>query len=141
MSRTCRKYIKLLRVELEDLEEHVEEQILANRERYARREESEYVCLENVAVLGNEECGVRRCCELLERIDADQYENVEALVEDLKTRFRARVRECGLEPLANVFIEPKLDRLKAYVAHEQQALRETGKSMALHEPRPQPGKA
>lgn len=116
MNIVIRKYLKILRVELEDLYEHIDELIAVNRERRAKKQETEHVCFENVAVLENEKCGLTEFLTVLDRIDPGAYADLDHLIDDLSRRFREKVTSCAIAQAAYLFALRKMRKVRAYVA-------------------------
>lgn len=113
-----RTFLKLLRVELEDIGEHIAEQIEAEHERRERRKESAHVCAENVAVLQNEQNAIRNFEEIVDATDPDGFADLDALAAEVAREFEERIISGGFAPAACRFAERKLQRLRHYVAHD-----------------------
>ena len=75
-----RKYIRILKIELEDLREDLEVLCRECLEREQRQEISHYVSLENLAVLKHELLGVGTIAAHLDRLNLDDYASVDELV-------------------------------------------------------------
>ncbi len=118
MSGQREKFLRVLRLEMEDLEDHICQMIADYREREARREITEHVCLGNVAVLGNESRAVGHFRRILDGIRADDYGSLDALIDDVRGRFDREVSASGLSRAACVFAQRKIHRVRAYVTHE-----------------------
>jgi hypothetical protein len=110
-----RKFLRILRIELEDLDEHLHDLIGAYQAKYDSREETEHVCLENMATLRNEECGVHHFLHLLDRFDPDAVADLDTLKTALRTQFRDAVRAAGLAQCACVYADRKIEKVAAYV--------------------------
>ncbi len=119
MKDCMRRFLKVLVVELEDLDTHIEELVQVQNERYAARLESEYVCLENVATLRNEACGLHHFVRIVNTIDLDQFQDLDQLIDHLRRTFRAELKRCGLAPAAYVFAERKMARVEHYVKESE----------------------
>jgi hypothetical protein len=139
------RFLRMLRAELDDLVRHIDALVAQNRQMRERHEETEHVCFENIAVLKNERHGVERCEDVLDAMAPDDVESLDALIEDVRRRFRERVRACGLEPIACVFVERKLVKLQRACGCAPAAERPDGVPASrkvpvriLHEP---PGRA
>jgi hypothetical protein len=112
---TNKKFVRILRIELEDLDEHLHGLIDAYQAKYDTRQETEHVCLENMATLRNEECGVHHFLNLLDRVDPAGFDDLDALTTALRAQFRDAVRAAGLAPCACVYAGRKIEKVAAYV--------------------------
>jgi hypothetical protein len=109
------KFLAHLKVELEHLVKRITWLISQNRDRLQKHEETEHVCFENVAVLENEMHGMQAFLRVIDRIDVDGYADLDAMVSDLKKRFRDHITSCGLAEAAYVFAEKKIDYIRRYI--------------------------
>lgn len=114
MSRVT-KYLAILRVELEDLEEDLT--VLKNLydERDRRREITHYTCLENVALVQEEISGIAEMVRDMESIDPSRYSGLEELVADLEELCRTRVRESDFPQAVLTLVQRKLEKVLRYV--------------------------
>lgn len=110
----CEKYLSILRIEMAHLSRHIENMILEHLEREKSGRETEHVCFENIAVLKGEECGFHSMVRIIDAVNPAEYEGVDAIDRDLRTRFREHIRCCGLPAAAVVFAERKMDKVLAY---------------------------
>jgi len=110
-----RKYLKLLAIELEDLQRDVALLMKETEERMQRGEISHYVCFENMAVMRNEVLDIESVAELLGEFRPDDYPDLDALVADLQRRFRERLQEFGFPEAAMSLIRRKLDKVARYI--------------------------
>lgn len=109
------KFLRILRVELEDLEMHADEMVAAYRERLQRHETTEHVYFENVAVLHNETRCLQRYIRILDETNPDEYDDPQQVADALKKRFTHVIDACGMARAAFVFAEHKIDKVLAYV--------------------------
>jgi len=110
-----RRFIEILRIELEDLKEHIDELIAQSKDAFEGRELSKRVYLENLAVLGNELLGVGTFSHILDELDIDDFDTLEAMIQHLEQKFTAEVESCGLAPAINVFVKRKIDKVARFV--------------------------
>lgn len=108
-------FIKILMIELEDLEEDIELLIQECDERHCKNEISEYVFLENLATLKNEMFGVESFLADIMKIDPLSYKNVNDLVEELKEKLKKRIKEKGLAKSVEILINRKMLKVLNYV--------------------------
>ena len=114
MSRVT-KYLAILRVELEDLEEDLT--ILKNlySDRDKRGEITHYACMENVALVQEEISGIADMVRSMEEIDPDRYSGLEELVADLEKLCRRRIRESDFPQAVLSLVRRKLEKVLRYV--------------------------
>ena len=110
-----KKFVRILQIELEDLIEHLHELIRDYQAKYDSGAETEHVCLENMATLRNEECGVHYFLKLLDTVDVGAFEDLDVLIAGLRERFRKPVQHGGLAPCACVHANREIDKVAAYV--------------------------
>jgi hypothetical protein len=115
MNTTLNRFVRILRIELEDLYENIEEAVQQYQEEEKTGQETEHVCEENMALLRNEEHGLRCYDRVLDSVDMDRYASVESLAADVKRSFRLVIRRTGLAEAVYVLVEQRIDRLVNYV--------------------------
>lgn len=111
------KYLAVLRVELEDLEEDLT--ILKNLydERDRRKEITHYTCLENVALVQEEIAGIADLVRSMEGIDPTRYSELDELISDIRRLSRQRVEESDFPKAVLTLVERKLDKVRRYVEY------------------------
>ena len=116
MIAKCSYFIKILRAELEDLQaglKYVEERF---RERFATSEITNYVLLENEALLNREEESVRQLLACIDGMDVARYKNVHEIIEDLDAAARDFIKTKEYPAAVHQLLRRKLDKVLAYVA-------------------------
>ena len=101
------KFVKILRVEMEDLEADIELLADEQQRRSQTHAETSRVCRENVATLRNEEFGVRHFITILDGIDVDNFDNLDHLVASIRRLFRDVIEKRELAQASIVLIDPK----------------------------------
>ena len=86
-----RKYLDILRIEIEDLTEDIGLIVNEYKRRRDREEITNYVFLENLAVLHNELLGVDNMMEMLDSIDPDAYDRLDDMVADIEIKIRNKI--------------------------------------------------
>lgn len=115
MDKFIPKYLKILRIELEDLQSDIEFLIDKYKQRRKNEEITDYVFLENLAVLKNEICGISSFNKIIDSIDPADYEDIDGFIRDMKARFKKRIEECGLAQVIYPLIKRKLEKVHTYV--------------------------
>jgi hypothetical protein len=111
-----RKYLDILRIEIEDLIEDIGLIVNEYRSRRDRGEITDYVFLENLAVLHNELLGVDNMMEMLDDIDPDAYSNFEDLAADIETKIKNKIKNSYLAEALFPLVKRKLEKVSKYVA-------------------------
>lgn len=109
-------FLKLLEMELEDLDADIKILISEYEEKHTRQVISNYVFRENIAVMQNELFGVEGFLQEVRQIDRSDWENLEDLVKELKAGIRARVKQRGIVPAVVDLIDRKITKASAYVS-------------------------
>lgn len=115
MRKMKRRYIEILRIELEDLKEDLE--LLIEESKRDRRDGclTDHVFFANLALFKNELLGVDTFFKIVNEIDPEEFEDVNALVGHLRTVFREKVKFYDLAEAINVCVERKLMKVARYV--------------------------
>ncbi|MBN1695984.1 MAG: hypothetical protein JW881_00600 [Spirochaetales bacterium] len=115
MQTFIQKYLKILAIELDDLESDIKFLI----EKYKQKKDSEtisnYVFLENLVVLNSELCGISSFKKLMNEFDPASYATIEDFLDGIKARFKRKIIECGLPEGIYMIIERKLIKVYTYV--------------------------
>ena len=109
------KFVKVLRIEMEDLESYLEFLIAENYRRQGEHTETERVCRENVATLRNEELGVHHFIEILDRVDVDNFDDLNHLVATIRKRCHDVIARHGLAEAAIAYADRKIAKVESYV--------------------------
>ena len=115
MSDKKHRFIEILRIELDDLKEHIDELMAQSRDAFESRELSKRVYLENLAVFGNELLGVGTFSHILDELDVDSFDTLEDMIEQLERKFITEIDSCGLAPAIHVFVKRKIDKVAKFV--------------------------
>jgi len=113
-----KKYLKMLAVELQDLQEDIEVVIESSQRRLEDAEISRYVFLENMAVLKNEVLGIANVSTIIEAVNPADYDDLDSMVADLDRRFAEKLKERGFPAGVHQLIRRKLNKLADYVRCE-----------------------
>ncbi len=109
------RFLGILRVELEHLEQHLGLMVSGYHDKERRREVTAYVCKENVAVLESEGYGTRHFISVVDELDPGDYDSLDALIEDVRNRFKATIKQSGLCDASYVFADRKINKVARYV--------------------------
>ena len=109
------KFLKILIVELEDLDKDIKMLIDECSDKHSHEKISDYVYLENLAVLQNELFGVEGFIEDVKSINLDTFETVEILVDELIKLIKNRVHEKGMVKSIVFLVERKIKKVAFYM--------------------------
>ncbi len=112
-----RKYLDILRIEIEDLTEDIGLVVNEYKRRRDREEITNYVFLENLAVLHNELLGVDNMMEMLDSIDPDAYDRLDDMVADIEIKIRNKIKDSYLAEALYPLVKRKLEKVSKYLAH------------------------
>ena len=116
-----KKYLKLLAIELEDLREDIEVVMRNCETRRDRHEITNYVFMENMAVLSNEVLEIGTVTQLLNSINTDDYETLDSMIENIELKFREKLCHKGCPEGPFHLIKRKLAKVAQYVRSDAEA--------------------
>jgi hypothetical protein len=108
------KFVKILRIELEHLGDHILLLMNAYHDR-GPANLTDRVRQENLAVLTNEKTGVRLLVDVLDSVDVTAYETLDELTNSLKQSFERKLEEAGVARAAYLFAERKIAKVARYI--------------------------
>lgn len=109
------KYVKILEIELGDLEEQIEELVSHYTVPDKQQGRTERVCQENRNVLRSEERGVDSLVKALESLDTSVYSDLDEMVDQLKVQFKKDIKAIGYPMAAFAFAEQRMNVVREYV--------------------------
>jgi hypothetical protein len=115
MNATKRNYLAILRIELDDLSTDIErliEQCLLGAQQGMI---SKNVFMQNLATFKNELLGVHSFQHILDRINPDDYESLDLMVDDIRAKFQKLLKSHGLVGALQVYVNRKLDKVMRYI--------------------------
>lgn len=115
MRKIKEAFKEILLVELDDLDEDIKVLIKQSESDYSNDAISNYVCMENLAVLQNELFGVEGFREEIASLDILKYASLTEMIDDIKNRLSERIKEKGLVPSIKVLVDRKIEKVKIYV--------------------------
>ena len=114
------KFLKILIAELEDLDEDIKILITKCEEQHLHEEISQYVFLENLAVLKNELFGVEGFIEEVRNISKEEFDSLKELKDFLLKNLAQRIKEKGLVHSILPLVERKLNKVELYLEHQSE---------------------
>lgn len=119
MRKIKKRFIEILRIELADLKEDLELLIDESKKERKNGRLTDHVFFANLALFKNELLSVDAFFKILNEIDADEFENLDSLLDHLRKVFREKVHLCGLAEAVNVCVERKLKKVAHYVTQKR----------------------
>jgi hypothetical protein len=116
MKEKKRKFIKILGTELDDLVDDIEELMRLYKRRFENGEITQYVCLQNNALLENEVSCLRAFSRFTQGIDADRYGTLDELSGHVKTEFQRHLADGLFAHAVESFVERKIQKVLEYVS-------------------------
>lgn len=117
MIKLKENYLKILAIEFEDLREDINILIEQDNELRDKREVSHYVYMENLATLNREIMELDKFSAIIDAVNIRDYENLDALVADLRQQFTAIMHEYALPAGVISLVERKMDKVYSYIVH------------------------
>jgi hypothetical protein len=115
MTSLCRKFAKLLAIELESLEEELELLLKTLDQRLKNHEITEYVRNENYVVLRNEVLGLRDFLSSGCSVDSDEITTPDEAAVAAKEVIRHRLAERGYVPALYGLVALRVDKVASYL--------------------------
>lgn len=115
MRNVKQNFLRILAIEIDDFKEDLEVLIEQCKSARACGRVSESVFWENITVFNNEILGANAFHRILHDINSDDFETLTEMMEEIKRKFHALVRERGLVEAINIYIERKMDKVARYV--------------------------
>lgn len=109
------KYLQILNMELNDLQSDLEMLVASYATEKDAKKISNYVFMENIALLKNEILGVNVFHDVLKAIKIDQFKTVEDLICYVKTEFNLKMRQHGIAAALHRFVDKKLDKVEKFI--------------------------
>lgn len=118
MLNESQAFLKILLIELDDLEQDIQLLIKRYKEEHDADKLSNYVFLQNVALMHGELCGIESFREEISHIDASEYPSLQDLIDDLNSRMKQRVDKQGLPNSFIVVMNRKIEKVRRYIKKE-----------------------
>lgn len=108
-------FLRILVMELEDLDEDINLLCDEYREKYDHEQISKYVFWSNLATMQNEMFGVEGFIEDVKETSPYDFDTLEDLVGHLTGMMATRVKQKGLAPALIGLVDRKIQKVLAYV--------------------------
>lgn len=115
MTEKKNMFLKILKVELEDLHDDIVIMIEENKNAKGKEEISNYVFLENLSVLNNEILGIDIISSSIKNTDSEKFATLNELIADIESRIHKAMRENHIIKGLFRLIEKRIKRAHDYV--------------------------
>jgi hypothetical protein len=109
------KFIRILDTELDDLVEDIGQLMELYRKKCENGEITNYVCLENIALLENEISCLKGFSRFTQSIELDRFGTLEDLCAHVKEEFRRHLERGLFAHAIEGFVERKIQKVLAYI--------------------------
>ena len=109
------KYAKILLIELEDLGHQLSDLIDHYSVPDKKEGRTDRVCVGNQIVYRREERGITAMMEIVNGLDLASYAEIDDMVDDLKTHFKADLKARDLPMATYMFTEGRLNAVREYI--------------------------
>jgi hypothetical protein len=110
--RDVKKYfLRLLKVEMEDLYEDIQTLVDECKHKCTGDRPTEHVPLANLTTFQKELIGVGKFNQLIDAMHTGAYHDLDSLVSDLRVKFEERIHKSDLPPALNELIARKIDKV------------------------------
>ncbi len=118
MQAKMKKFLKILKIELEELEN----ELIMFGELHKQREKSgeitTYVFRENMNLIKNEISGIREIVKSVDALVSTRYHSFEEMVEDLDRKIKGKIEESDYAEAAYELVKRKLQKVHTYMRNE-----------------------
>lgn len=114
MKNKMNRFIQILKIELEDLEEDIEALEKLTEKRYKDHEITEYVLKENIAFYKREFDGIKEVFAQIDAFDTDNFTTVEEMLSGIDIYFQELVEKYQAPNAVYVLLKRKIDKIAKY---------------------------
>lgn len=114
MAGRVEKFLKILRVEIDDLISDVEHGITGQRERFEQGAISEHVMKENVGLAQSEICSMRRFEAWVDGLTPGEFDSIEAACSHIREHVYEHVRGSARCPFVMGLLDRKLQKVHRF---------------------------
>jgi hypothetical protein len=118
MQTKLRKFLRVLRIEIEDMEGDLQALIELYKERKDSKDITNYVYLENKSLLISELHCLANLLDSLNDVDATRYETVDVMIDDLERMIAERAVACAFPEVISRLVARKIAKVRRYVLAE-----------------------
>lgn len=116
MQERVGKFLRILKVELEDLEEDINTLAGLMDKRRQDRAITEYVHMENISLLKQEFAGIKKIVDELDKVELAEQETFADFIAILKQHIRQVIHNSAYPDAVYLFVERKIDKVAEYIS-------------------------
>lgn len=116
MGSDARHFARLFRIELDDLIEDVQLRMDLNEKRYRDDKITEYVHLENSAVLLRQIDALKKFTEIVDGIDPSNYKDTAGIEDHLLAQSREFVSKFEDTEAVGLLLQRKIQKVRAFIS-------------------------
>jgi hypothetical protein len=113
-----RKFLGILKLELEDLEDDIGDLLEVCQRRKDQREITDYVYLENKTLLLNEIAAIKSLIHSLDDLDTGRFATQEQMFQEVDRLIHARTRDSAFPEAVYSLVKRRLDKVKQYLLQQ-----------------------
>lgn len=115
MSDLKTKYLQLLTMELDDLNSDLDMLVNSYTKEKADNKISNYVFMENLALLKNEITGLHLFHKIINETEIEHFGSLDELTCYIRTQFSSKMHEYGIAAALHRFVDKKLDKVEKFI--------------------------
>ena len=115
MKDLLHKFVSVLRIELEDLEEDIQDLIDICQKRKDSKEITNYVYLENKSLLVSEISGIKELLNSISALDTGNFHSIKEMFQEIDRLIQVRTRECSFPEAVYSLVKRRLDKVVTYI--------------------------
>ncbi len=119
MNLQIEKFIKILALEIESMQDELSMLLHSLDDRLARQEISDYVRNENFVVLRNEVLGLRDCLHGLDDVRGCPAETLEDAADLARQTLHRRITDHGYVPALQNLLDARIDKIVRYITESE----------------------
>jgi hypothetical protein len=116
MVSDARHFARLFRVELDDLIQEIQLRVDLNEKRFQCDEITEYVHLENCAVLRREIDALKKFTEIVDGIDPSNYKDTAGIEADMIAKSKDFVSRLEDPAAVSVLLQGKIEKVRSFIS-------------------------
>jgi len=113
------KFLSIFKMELEETMEDLNNLLDIYRHWAEKHDITNYVFQENSSLVQAEIAALHSMFKLVDSFRAENYQTLEALVEDVLSRFKSEIKHKGYPQALYVLLERKVQKVVKYISLEQ----------------------
>jgi hypothetical protein len=118
MLKDRQAFLTILLIELDDLEQDIQMLIKNSEEEHDGHKLTNYVFIQNAALMHEELFGIKSFREEISHIDASEYPSLQDLIDDLNSKIKQRVEKQGIPNSFLLAMNRKIEKVMCYVKQE-----------------------